>query len=92
MLTPETIQAEIDNIIKHGNNRADIATLADLYICLAGMRGEPIAVTMPEPEPEECLMICGKPIADALPILQELVDVIQATNPRLYSSFIQRLD
>ena len=93
MLTPETIQKEIDEILAHGDNRADIATLADLYICLAGMRGEPITVTTEaDTGPrEDCLIICGKPVAAALPFLEELVEAVQATNPRLYNSFMDKL-
>ena len=93
MLTPEKIQADIDEIIAHGDNRADVSTLADLYICRAGIKGEPITVQAPAEAPAgDCLTICGKPVAAALPFLEELIDAVQALNPRLYRSFMEKLE
>lgn len=93
MLTPEKIQTEIDEILAHGDNRSDIAALADLYICLAGMRGNPITVTTPRSKKLEmdCLTICGKPVADVLPYLEELIEAVQTLQPRLYNGFMQRI-
>lgn len=35
--------------------------------------------------------IDGRPAADIWPIIEELVEAVQATNPRLYAHFIKKL-
>lgn len=97
MLTPDIIEKEIADVIARGDNRADIACLADLYICRAAMRdgGVPalpateIVETASRSEFAEC--INGRCFSDILPLLEELLETIRALQPRLYNSFISRL-
>ena len=94
MLTLDIIEKEISNVIEHGNNRGDIEFLANLYICRAEMQGRevyPVTSIETDGVSEFAQLINGRRFADILPIFEELVEAVQATNPRLYNSFISRL-
>ena len=95
MLTLDAINKEIDNIIAHGDNRADIACLADLLACRDAMmersaelaRAEPIAAE----GSEFAACINGRCFSEILPFLEELLDAVKVMQPRLYEAFIRNL-
>ena len=89
MITAEQIENEIENVLAHGNNRADIAFLADLYTCRDAIKG--VSMTIPEPTSEFARCVNGRCLADILPMLEELLETVMAINPRLYKSFISKL-
>ena len=95
MLTLDIIEQEISNVITHGNNRADIEFLANLYICRAEMQGKDIFnAVYPaalESDTEFAKTIKGKSTGEVLAVMDELMTAVQVTNPRLYSSAIQKL-
>ena len=94
MLTLEIIEKEIAEVIAHGDNRADIACLADLYVCRDYMREKgsvstEIVRTDSRSEFAEC--VNGRCFSDILPLLEELLETIRALQPRLYDGFMSRL-
>ena len=91
MLTLDAINHEIENIVTHGTNRADIACLADLYVCRDAMRGRPIDETIEADGSEFAACINGKCFSEILPFLEELMETLKAVQPRLYDAFIRKL-
>ena len=94
MITLDQINAEIESVIAHGNNRSDVEFLANLYICAAGMQGKGIEVypvIEADGESEFMHLINGRRLTDVLPLFDELIEAVKALNPRLYQSFISRL-
>ena len=92
MITAEQIENEIRNVLAHGNNREDVSFLADLYISREAMQGKSLGVTIETDGTSEfALCVNGRCFAEILPMLEELLDAVRATNPRLYKSFISRL-
>ena len=91
MLTLEKINGEIENIIKHGDNRSDIACLADLFVCRDAMQerqgAEPIKAT----GSEFAVCVNGRCFSEILPLLEELMETLKIMQPRLYDGFIRRL-
>lgn len=99
MLTLAEIEREIKNVIAHGNNRQDVACLADLYVCRAGMQGEQITIKKETPTTAAIRgdsafyeAIKGKDIDSVFAVIDELLDVLEATNPRLYDGVMQQFD
>ena len=96
MLTLDAINKEIDNIIAHGDNRADIACLADLLACRDAMMERPASV-LDRAEPiaaegsEFAACINGRCFSEILPFLEELLDAVKVMQPRLYEAFIRKL-
>ena len=91
MLTLDKVNAEIDSILAHGNNRADIACLADLFICRDAMRDRVSTDVLETSGSEFAVCINGKCFSDILPLLEELMETLKVTQPRLYDGFIRRL-
>ena len=94
MLTLEIIEKEIAEVTSRGNSRADIACLADLYVCRDYMREKgsvstEIVKTDSRSEFAEC--VNGRCFSEILPLLEELLDTIHALQPRLYEGFMSRL-
>ena len=94
MLTLDAINAEIAEVIAHGDNRNDVAHLASLFICRdklseLGTTETPIKVV---PETNE-FMACvnGKCYSSVIAVIDELMSVLQATNQRLYRAVINKL-
>ena len=107
MLTLDRINAEIAEVVAHGTNRQDVEHLASLFICRAGLLGEPINVVSASrmttvesktdvihSEGESPFMACvnGKCFTDILPVLDELLSVLQATNVRLYNGVMRKIE
>lgn len=92
MLTLDAINHEIDNIISHGTNRADIACLADLYVCRSAMQGKTVSDEIVEADGSEfAVCINGKCFSDILPFLEELLEAVKVVHPRLYEAFMRNL-
>ena len=93
MLSLDTIDIEIKNILEHGNNRADISCLADLYICREAMREkpEPMAERIKAEGSEFASCINGKCFSEILPFLEELLETIQVIQPKLYDAFLRKI-
>ena len=98
MLTLDVIEREIENIIKHGNNYEDCARLANLYICRAGMTGAEIQVSDQrqvlevKEDSSDFLKAAGcVPVCDCFAVIDELMDVINTINPRLYDGVMRKL-
>ena len=91
MLSLDTINAEIENIIERGTNRADIACLADLYVCREAMQGRPATETIKAEGSEFAACINGRCFSEVLPFLEELLETLKVVQPRLYEAFIRRL-
>ena len=91
MLTLDSINSEIKNIIQRGTNRADIACLADLYVCRDAMRGKPAIETIQADGSEFAACINGKCFSEILPFLEELLETLKVVQPRLYDAFIRKL-
>ena len=99
MLTLEVIEREIKNIIDHGNNYEDCARLANLYICRAGMTGKKIEIADPGPalpvndDSSEFMKAAScVPACECFAVIDELMTVLRAINPRLYSGVLRKLD
>ena len=91
MLTLDIIENEIKHVIAHGNDRNDIALLADLYICRSMMRpgeGQKIAV---KSESEFASCVNGRCVSDVVPQIEELLDAVKTLHPKLYECFIDRI-
>lgn len=95
MLTLEAIEREIDQVIAHGNNRADIACLADLLICREAMTDRAEALKKAEPiqadGSEFAACINGRCFGEILPFLEELLETVKVVQPRLYDAFMRKL-
>ena len=94
MLTLDQINAEIQNVLAHGNNRSDVEFLANLYICAAGMQGKGIEVhpiIETDGESEFMRLVNGKRLEDVLTAFDEMLEAVKALNPRLYDAFIGKL-
>lgn len=62
---------------------------------------EPVYSFSPGPDPEPVVeyqsgsefssMVDGRPQSEIFPLIEELVEAVQALNPRLYAGFIDRL-
>ena len=91
MLTLEIINREIENIIAHGDNRADIACLADLLVCRDALREQTTSEIISADGSEFAACINGKCFSEILPFLDELLETLKLVQPRLYDSFIRRL-
>ena len=102
MLTLEVIEREIDNIVQHGTNYEDCARLANLYICRAGLTGAPITVVesgqaKAAPEIDDSCSaflhaVSRVPSQKCWAVIDELMSVLQATNPRLFNGVMRKLD
>ena len=100
MLSLDVIEREIANIVQHGNNYEDCARLANLYICKAGLSGSPIMVasgTVEGPEitdesSEFLRAVRRVPPCDCWAVIDELMTVLHAVNPRLYAGVMRKLD
>ena len=91
MITIEQVENEISKVLAHGNNREDISYLANLYICKEAMHGKSLGVKIEtENTSEFAKCVNGRCFTEILPLLEELLEVVNATNPRLYRSFISR--
>lgn len=88
MLTLADINREIDNIVEHGTNRADVSTLADLYICRELMQ-EKVKIEASGSEFAAC--INGKCFNEVMPFLEELMDTLKIIQPRLYDAFMAKI-
>lgn len=100
MLVRKAIEDEIADVIQRGDNRADVAYLADLFICKMFLDGENISQSRAKPENDETSLsesvfsqaIRGKQWAEIFPIIDEVMEVLQITNTRLYDSVIRKLN
>ena len=91
MITVEQVESEISNVLARGNNREDISYLANLFICREAMQGKNLGVTIEARSTSEFAQcVNGKCFSEILPLLEELLEAVNATNPRLYKSFIAR--
>ena len=91
MITIEQVENEIENVLAHGDNREDVSFLANLYICREAMQGRSLGVTITTDSVSEfARCVNGRCFSEILPLLEELLDAVNATNPRLYRSFISR--
>ena len=96
MLSLEIIENEIAHVIAHGNDRSDIALLADLYVCRSMMKPED-SVALPEKRlavestSEFASCVNGRCFSEVLPQIEEFLDAVKTVNPRLYDCFITRL-
>lgn len=95
MLTLEVIENEIKTLVEHGTNYTDCERLANLYVCRAGLSGEPISLTPRLPQDTASYGEFVQAIANAgdlaWPILDEMSDVMRAVNPNLYAGVIRNL-
>lgn len=96
MLTLADIEKEISNITAHGSNRADVACLADLYICRANMLGEDKKAAAGDVietggESEFAVCINGRCFSEVLPFIEELLEALKVVNPRLYDGFMRKI-
>ena len=103
MISIEQINGEIAVLEEQVPTHVIMQKLAALYIVRDHMgiapaeSGAPaVSVvqmeTMPKYGESEFLqMIAGKPIADVMPALDELMATVQVLNPRLYDSVIRKL-
>lgn len=94
MITVDKINAEIDDVIAHGNNRQDVAYLADLLTCRAGLPAENTQIGVIQTSgtgSEFIACVNGKCYTDVLSVMDELMQVLEATNPRLYNGVMQKL-
>lgn len=91
MLTLDKINAEIDNIIAHGDNRADIACLADLLVCREALQERTATEPIKASGSEFAVCVNGKCFSEIMPHLDELMETLKLVQPRLYDSFILRL-
>ena len=91
MITVEQVENEIVNVLARGNNRDDISYLANLFICREAMQGKNLGVTIETAGTSEfARCVNGKCFSEILPLLDELLEAVNATNPRLYRNFIAR--
>lgn len=95
MLTLEVIENEIKTLIEHGTNYADCERLANLYICRAGILGEPISVTSRVTQDFASHSEFSQAVAGAgqaaWQILDDMAEVMQAVNPNLYAGVMRNL-
>ena len=102
MLSLEHINAEIANVVAHGDNRNDVLYLASLFTCRSGLAGEDARNTPSsdalrmytvETGEDSAFMKCvnGHCYADVLSVINELMDTIHVLNPRLYDGVIRKL-
>ena len=80
MLTLADINREIDNIVEHGTNRADVSTLADLYICRELMQEKVKSETSGS---EFAACINGKCFSEIMPCLEELMDTLKVISGKM---------
>ena len=90
MLTLEVIEKEINEIIAHGNNRNDIACLADLVVCRDALKNN-VRTTIDATGSEFADCINGKCLSDILPCIIELMETLAVINPKLYASVLRKL-
>lgn len=92
MITVEQVENEISNVLARGNNREDIAYLANLFICREAMQGKNLGVAIETRNTSEFAQcVNGKCFSEILPVLEELLEAVSITNPKLYKSFISLL-
>ena len=101
MLTLDTIEREIQLLKAHGDNRADVSFLAALYICKAYMdtpngknalrANEAVSVAV-DGDSEFYQAIRGKDTGVVLAVMNELMETLRLTNPRLYAGVMRELN
>ena len=92
MITIEQVENEIQLVLARGNNREDISYLANLFICRDAMQEKNLGAKIEtENTSEFAKCVNGRCFTEVLPALEELLDAVNATNPRLYRSFISLL-
>ena len=64
--------------------------LASYYTILDHI--EPVTYDVRYTDSELSAVIQQKGLSEVLPVLDELLDAVQTTNPRLYASFIRKLN
>lgn len=94
MLDADAIQREIDEIIAHGDNRADIATLADLFVCLNAMSKTAVGLSDVEykSDTEFAQAIQGKDMVRVLTVIDEAMTAVKTLLPRLYDGIMEQLE
>ena len=94
MLTLDAINSEIESVIAHGNNRADIAFLSDLFSCRDAMMERSAELARAEPIEAEgsefAACVNGRCFSEILPFLEELLATLKVVQPRLYDAFLRK--
>ena len=101
MITFEQISGEISILEQEKPTHAVMQKLAALYtvrdhMIIQNAPAEPAVViseVMPDigSESDFAKAVSGKPMGDFLKVIDELMTTLQAINPRLYESVMQRL-
>lgn len=97
MISLEEIEKEIQALEQQDTNYAVIERLSWLITVKNYLKDEkryvePISTVSTEGESELMQLIHGMPDCDAWAVIDELVEVVKIVNPKLYNSFIQKLD
>lgn len=97
MIDLEEIEKEIRALEQQETNYAVIERLSWLITVRNHLRAEkqdvePISTVSAEGESELMQLIHGMPDCDAWKVMDELVGVVKIVNPKLYNSFMQKLD
>ena len=97
MISLEEIEKEIQALEQQDTNYAVIERLSWLITVRNYLKDEkqdiePISTVSAEGESELMQLIHGMPDCDVWKVIDELVGVVKIVNPKLYNSFIQKLD
>ena len=91
MLTVDEIRKDIAELVAHGDNRADISTLADLYVCLNAMSQAEPRLSDYTGDSEFAQAIRGKDMTAVLSVLDEAMEAVKVVQPRLYAGVLRKL-
>lgn len=99
LITVNEIDDEIQKVLKHGNNRQDLSYLADLFICKIGIQGKDeksiansTVIKTNNNGSKFYACVNGKCYDDVLAVMNELMEVLQVTNPRLYAGVMRKIN
>lgn len=98
MLTLESIDQEISETVKHGDNRADVSYLSCLYTIrdhMAKTEGEsgpaPAGTVREYGDSDFLRAVAGMDPARVWAVMDELMDTVRLIQPRLYDSVMDEI-
>lgn len=101
MIDINELNVEIARLEYEPSSYENYMKLASLYIIRGQLDGEP-TVGIPatiymegasdEPQSEFARAIQGKPFDEVVGIIEDLLDTLSVTNPRVYGSVMRRID
>ena len=97
MINLEEIEKEIQALEQQNTTYAVVERLSWLitvknYLTAKNQNVLPVSTVSAKGKSELMQIIHGMPDSDAWAVMDELVEVVKIVNPKLYNSFIQKLD